>query len=431
MPIEHWMSFSTFAEQRYFVYPDRQTYSGVLINGNMASHAPSALATFLLEKAPNLSYIINPLTHAFQHEPEAIISSATREVKSSIKKLADSLGTGIPELVGKKPISPEDLKGREEEFVANCLKFQRTKLSDAMQKDEVLKYFDQSPSNLSPYALVSPYFYMTELTLDQWLELNLKYAKLSVDFKENENEKIFVPIVVEQGVILNERLIKKIVDEFSNIEVDGFLIWVDNLNEHKASGAELNGLIELARGLRQESNNKAVINLHGGFFSILSAGELGGYAMTGVAHGPEFGEYRSVVPVGGGIPVPKYYMRALHIRMKYRNAVSLINSMGWLSDAETYFKYVCGCQECKEVIANDIRNFTRFDVEAMKEGTKERCLKHYLNCKKSEYDFVSKESKEKIIDDISETKETFQEVLGLNSVSYLELWLNTLNNYDR
>ena len=420
--IEHWMSFSTFAEQRYFVEPDKGIDKGVLINGNMACHAPSALATFLLEKAPGIPYIIDPVTHAFQHDPTAILSPSTGEVKSSIKKLADSLGGKISEMVGKESISPEHLRGQEEELVEKCLQFQKTKLSNEMKKAEVLKYY--TPDNLSPYALVSPYFYMNETTVDNWLELNLKYAELSAN-AANKDEKIFVSVVVDQGIILDEALITKIVEAYSALDVRGFLIWVDNLNEHKASGAELRGLVKLARGLRR-NKEKEVINLHGGFFSILSASELGDQAMTGIAHGPEFGEYRSVVPVGGGIPMPKYYMRELHIRMTYASALRLINDMGWLSNAKTYYENVCHCEECISVIGTEIKNFTLFDARASVRGTKERCLKHYLNCKKDEYNFASKKSRDEIIEDILKTKEKFQKVLGLDATSYLDVWLKTL-----
>ena len=182
--IEHWMSFSTFAEQRYFVYPDEKTYEGVLITGNMACHAPSALATFLLERAPGIPYIIDPVTHAFQHDPTAILSPSTGKVKSSIEKLADSLGGKISEMVGKESISPKHLRGQEEELVENCLQFQKTKLSNEMKKAEVLKYY--TPDNLSPYALVSPYFYMNETTVDSWLELNRKCAELSASANKDE-----------------------------------------------------------------------------------------------------------------------------------------------------------------------------------------------------------------------------------------------------
>src|SRR5690349_16856718 len=58
MPIDHWMMFATFAEQRHFIYPSRQTYQGVIINGNMVAHAPDGLAAFILEKTDAIRYII-------------------------------------------------------------------------------------------------------------------------------------------------------------------------------------------------------------------------------------------------------------------------------------------------------------------------------------------------------------------------------------
>ena len=424
--IEHWMSFSTFAEQRYFVYPAKETYKGVIISANMVCHAPSGLGTFLLERAPDINYIIDPVTHAFQHNPTAIQSGATGKVKSSIKKLADTLEGKISELVGERSITPEDLKGQEEILVENCLRFQKEKLSSVMKQREVLKYFD-GVSNLFPYALVSPYFYMSETTLEQWLELNKKCAELSVNIKEKK-EKLFIPVVISQGIISDQNLISKVVKAFQNLEVDGFLVWIDNLNEYKASGTELRGLVKLAKDLRS-NNERDVINLHGGFFSLLSASELGRRAMTGVAHGPEFGEYRSVVPVGGGIPKPKYYMKPLHIRMLYREAVSLVQKMEWRSDVDAYYREACDCQLCKEVIGNKMDNFVLFDIEYEKEGTKERCLKHYLNCKKSEYDFASQKSADEITKEISKNKEKFQNKLGLDAVSYLDLWLDSLNYF--
>ena len=91
MPIDHWMMFGTFAEQRHFTYPTKDTYNGAIINGNMAAHAPDGLAVFLLEKTSNLPYIIDPLTHAFQHDPE-MICTGDGEPKSSIKALGDAFG---------------------------------------------------------------------------------------------------------------------------------------------------------------------------------------------------------------------------------------------------------------------------------------------------------------------------------------------------
>ncbi len=59
-----------FAEQNFFAYPTPDTYQGVIINANMAAYAPAGIAAFLLEKtAAKTRYVVDPLTHAFQHDP--------------------------------------------------------------------------------------------------------------------------------------------------------------------------------------------------------------------------------------------------------------------------------------------------------------------------------------------------------------------------
>src|SRR5436853_4415182 len=105
MPIEHWMMFGTFAEQRYFIYPTSDTYKGVVINGNMAAYAPDGLAAFLIERT-NLTYFVDPLTHAFQHNPSFVLGT-DGQPKSSISELAliyDPKGEHIRQLVGNKPL---------------------------------------------------------------------------------------------------------------------------------------------------------------------------------------------------------------------------------------------------------------------------------------------------------------------------------------
>ena len=126
MQIDHWMTFGTFAEQNYFIYPGVDTYKGVIINGNMAAYAPDGLAAFLLEKTPSLPYLIDPLTHAFQHNTNAI-KNEKNEVKKSIFNLSGYYGDPIEKHVGKRPILPEDFDNEElRTFVERCLNFQKT-----------------------------------------------------------------------------------------------------------------------------------------------------------------------------------------------------------------------------------------------------------------------------------------------------------------
>lgn len=437
MSIEHWMTFGTFAEQRHFIYPDKKTYSGVIINANMAAHAPAGLAAFLLEKTKNLPYLIDPLTHAFQHDPSAVLNSDD-EVKSSIKTLAESYGPPISVSVGQKPILPEDLsdKGVLKDFVKNCVKFQNEQIGTAIKENKVNKYLDESEKEHSPKAVIAPYFFMDEVTVDYWLEKNVEAIKVCLENASN----VFGTLVISQGVLINEAVLKKIKKAYGNLTVQGFVLWVDNFEEQTASLTELKSYLSLCRELRKR--DRELINSHGGFFSILAAGKLGENALTGVAHGPEFGEFRGVVPVGGGIPIAKYYVKDLHARIKFKEAIFILKRMGALDNLESYFKLMCNCAECKKVLDNNIDNFTLFgegNPKLIKRGsstvrmeyptteTKLRCLRHYLQCKKKEYKLSSGTSKSDLLTHLEESEEKFKNVLGLEAVSYLNNWAKAFN----
>ena len=439
MKIDHWMTFSTFAEQRFFIYPAPETYKGVIINANMATHAPAGIAAFLLERTRSMNFIIDPLTHAFQHEIKYIMSG--EEIKSSIKKLAQEYKEPFSDTVGIKPIQPSDFndESKRKEMVLRCINFQRNTLQNSKQKNEIDKYLSESERLLKPYALISPYFYLTEINYEGWLSLMKKCATDALSIKK-DNEKMFVAIVISQGVLEDKDIVKKIVSDFPN--VDGFLVWVDNFDEQNASIHQLKSFLHLCKRLKECSNE--VINLHGGYFSVLMAGNLGNAVLSGVAHGPEFGEYRSVIPVGGGIPVAKYYIPKLYARVKYRDALSVFKELGWLKDCRVFYENVCSCVLCKEVISNNIENFTKFGSTTVKDvrrrertirleypirETKEICLKHYLNIKKEEYKKSGELSREELLSDLKKNKEVFEPVVGIDFVGYLEKWRRSLNNW--
>lgn len=439
MSIEHWMMFGTFAEQRHFVYPTKTAYDGAIINANMAAHAPGGLAAFLLEKTDSLRYIIDPLTHAFQHDPDFVTDSEGKP-KTSIKLLADAYGDPLKSTLGVRPLLPKDLNDDRAllPVVKNCIAFQMNQLADAMAASDAMKYLDVPQSKLRPYALIAPYFYMTETTYRAWLPVCVRAATMARDIKGDA--KIFGSVVVSQGVILNPTACKQIADGLGPLGLDGYLLWVDDLDEQVAGGAELGGLVALARALRA-NGHREVINLHGGYFSVLAAGVLGNSAMSGVTHGPEFGEHRSVVPVGGGIPIARYYIPQVHARIRYRDAVRFLRTKGWMSDAKVFFKQVCACDECKTTIGNDIARFTQFGegvVKSVRRGggivrieyptmqTKLHCLRHYLNRKQYEYSFAATASREQILGELETGGDDFRDVMGLDGVGHLELWRDTL-----
>lgn len=444
MNVDHWMNFGSFAEQAYFVYPAPGTYKGVVVNANMVAYAPTGIAAFLMEKTDGkLKYMIDPQTHAFQHEPSAVKSknpkTGEENVKLSIRKMAESYGSPVAERVGIKPLLPEDLSDDSvlEPFVQRCLEFQRDTLSTEMEKSDANKYIAQSRPDLEPHALMSPYFYITESSGMEWLTVCERACKFAI--KHKKESKLFMPIVLSQGALLNDKIRTAVSNTFSVLDLDGFAIWIDNLDEHTAGSTDLIMMTELVRAL--SSSGQEVINLHGGYFSILCSAISSGKVFTAVAHGPEYGESRAVVPVGGGIPVAKYYVPKLHLRMKYRDALYIFQQKGLLSDASKFHSDVCGCEECQYVIDGDIANFRLFGDSSVKRvkrkggwvrmefstsDAKCRCLKHYLQIKKKEYSSASTMSKEDAVDYLEQTMQTAANGLGVGVGDYLSIWRDVL-----
>ena len=441
MPIDHWMMFGTFAEQRHFVYPTKNTYRGTVINGNMAAHAPEGLAGFVLEKTANQTYLIDPMTHAFQHDPYFVMDGSGK-TRSSIERLAKIYGAPVEKIVGSRPVRPGDFRDDDilEGFVKRCLEFQSRTITDAMAQHDARKYLPAiRDENLKPYAVIAPYFFMMETSLDDWLDVYARALRFSR--KHSGDAKLFASVVVSQGVVLDRGAWGKIVNVIKKGDVSGCLLWVDNLDEQQAGGAELQGLIELARSLRN-GGAREVINLHGGYFSILAAGILGGSALSGVTHGPEFGEFRSVVPVGGGIPIARYYIPQLHTRIRYRDAIRVLGAKGWLKNAADFHTNVCDCSECRKTLDGKSDNFIEFgrdNVRDVRRGsgivrigyptteTKLHCLRHYLQQKAREYQFASTGSRELIIADLDKGYAEFEEIVGLDGVGHLRLWKKLLS----
>ena len=221
--------------------------------------------------------------------------------------------------------------------------------------------------------------------------------------------------------------------------MEGCLIWIDNFDEQNVPMVELQAMKEFCTELKKSMSE--VINLHGGYCSIMLGGDVGGNCLTGVAHGPEFGEFRSVVPVGGGIPIARYYIPRLHRRVRFREALDLFTSEGWLNSLKDFSNHVCDCEECKDTLGGDVDNFTKFgegEVKNVRRGrgmvriefpfsaTKLRCLRHYLQRKNREYEFVRKANPDEMRKEIKDSIEEYEPFLGREGIDYLIRWRKTL-----
>ncbi|MEA2553207.1 MAG: hypothetical protein QOJ65_1383 [Fimbriimonadaceae bacterium] len=433
--IDHWMMFGTFAEQRHFIYPSVASYAGAVINANMAAHAPDGLAAFLVEKTSGLAYIIDPMTHAWQHEP-MFVCDAEGNPKKALSTLAQNYGEPYKSALGRRPLTPDDFRDQalHRESVERVITFQKNRLSLAMASTDAMRYLEATDKELRPRALVSPYFYLHEVNLQYWLPIMLQAVEYALPMADGI--PVYGGVVIGKGLLQSEKLRKQLTTALLSASLDGYVVWVDGLQEQEASASELCALLELCRSLRI-NGSRYILNLHGGYFSVLAAGELGNNALNGVTHAPEFGEARSVVPIGGGIPIARYYVPELHSRVRYRDAQAMFKAKGWLDSASSFFQNVCDCEECRKVLKDSAENFILFGegkVKEVKRGqgiarmeyptpeTKLRCLRHYLQRKQMEHDFVSRQPKEIQLQELTSSKDKYIDVLGFDGIKHLVIW---------
>jgi hypothetical protein len=254
-------------------------------------------------------------------------------------------------------------------------------------------------------------------------------------------------LVIDQELLMNcsidDATAKKVLQAYGGGPHEGVYIWVDDMPETDVSMRTLEAYAELCRKL--QSDEKRVVTLYGGYFSTALAGLTGGGVLSGACHGLEYGEDRGVVPVGGGLPMSKFYMPHMHRRVPFRDAVRLIAHIGGFDGAQDYFDKVCDCEACREVISADPeREFQAYGVTkpvSFRRGgqvvtldyptppTKDLCVRHYLHCKAREFHGVCEDSPANIVGGLRAAHDSVRQVIGADEAAYLKSWATILERY--
>jgi hypothetical protein len=453
------LRYGTNAEQKYIENLYKH-FDMLALNANMVAYTPGAIAQFLMQHCLEKCgcFFIDPITHAFQHDIDKIKSFSKKKneyvVKKSIVNLVEAYGNPIDEKINNnKVIIPNDFYNDDvkEAFCTRVIDFQINTISSQLKEKGFLEYLSDNEEMmqlLEPAFVIPPYFYVTEATLDSWLPINIDFIKISS--RVFNDRKIFAQLVVSKEILTSKYMRDIVCKEYINSNIKNLLIWIDDFNEHTASYDALTGYLELIHKLSKASIK--VYNLYGGFFSIMLTGfqDYLGFTLSGVGHGLEYGEYRAVVPVGGGIPTSKYYYFPLHQRLNYKTASELLEELGYFrispkEGAEKYYKEICSCPKCKEIIKNDINNFSKFEnteyyevnIKGVKQRrpyagqeTKESCIFHYVYNKKKEFLYSSKRNSN-ILDDLHVIYHEYDS-LGVLTPEYLyplKIWEKVLINY--
>jgi hypothetical protein len=451
MAVKKMLRYGTIAEQKY-IEAFRDRFDILLINGNMLAFAANAMARVVAENNGRIEYLVDPLTHGFQHDLE-LLKGTTGQLKVSIRKMLDAYGDFLEKkILNGQVITPKDFDNNITEvkdFVMKVIYFQRDYVQETAEGKDYYKYLKYAKVPLKPTWLVIPYFCMNAKTYDKWLPVNRQL--IDIANHEFPGESLAAELVLEKDLLEDDDiLINKIADSYIKSKILRVLLWIDNFSAFESSGKLLNNYVALIKKLTGQGIE--VYNLYGDYFSVLLCHPEFRIGLNGVCHGLEYGEKRSVIPVGGGIPINKYYYPPLHERLAFREASMLLKNKGFIDsgggpgDPEKYYAEICNCPTCHEIIKNDMNNFINFGEakpvtikgrfgdmtrQFPTQDAKSLCISHFLNAKLNEWTEISNTSLDELLQKLQVTSSEYTSILGYNLKATFDLWINVIQKSRR
>lgn len=429
--------FGTFAESRYYLGEFKYLFDLVGFNANMIAHAPDGVSAFVAQLA-NKAFFIDPQTHAFQQPLKTVMrknDDGDWELKPSIRKLACEYGSFVSKAAGVSRIGPGLSEGELKEITEGCLSFQWNKLQSSLEQSDAKEFLGDV--HLRPEFLVAPYFYLEPDEFNEELKDNLRFVEQAravlTKIVDKESVPLYAELVVGKELLIDNSKYKKITDDYKDSAADGFLLWIDNFSEVIESKDSLKKYLSLLTNLR--STEKPIIALHGSYLSVALSGP-GFSSLAGVGHGIEYGESRSVIPIGGGVPLAKFYFSKFFKRVNYDpDALDVLLEMNWIADRKTFLREVCSCVICKDTIGEDVVNSfhkygeTRVSAKNNKAYPTREAMHlsrtHYMHRKRAEHEFCKTASTKVIIDELSNSASVSAGIKS-QSFDHLKKWADVL-----
>jgi len=382
-------------------------YDGFLVNAHILAHYTSAFSALCLTL--NKPFFIIPDTHFFQLAPFTLFLDTKGGIRSSWEKLAESYGTLIKLILNQgRNLETKDFVSKTGSFhqslydlVESVLSFQKDRVALATQG---LARFFENPSTSTPTYLVAPYFYFASVE-DPWYKISLEMTRESIKRKGTHN--LFTLLCTSKSVLLSDNAISTIIDDFSDLELEGFLLWIQDFSETSEPSPLLDGLRRLVRKLKE--NDWKIINIHGGFFSSLMCY----YGLNGVGYGICYKEsddpesFATGGPPGG--PLPKYYLREIKIKLgKVETAVAL-NELPSLR---------CSCKICDKQIDYML------DAATPNAISKDLMKRHFLICKRDERDYICKSPLPQVLTNLDNIYKKYKKKIYLVPAEHLKRWVD-------
>jgi hypothetical protein len=450
----HIYHYNTHGEKRYFLGKEHHSlYDVIALNGNIVSLTPNGVAGFL--STSGKPFYIDPQTYAFQYPTihlKADVSDKDKgeeprfEFKPSIVKLAvERLGSIFANVITTdRPIHYAAFYNNNkinletiDEVCSKIINFQLNTMIDEV--DAETREYIEGNSNLTPQFIIAPYFSLTRHTWSKWFEINLCCFKRTKELCKQT--PVFMAIVISRDLLSNYNTI---CDQIASMKPDGIVLWIDDFIEEYISDSEITNYIELLRELRKCT--KTIYISHGGYLSLLLSRPETKGLVDGVGHSVNYGEHRGVVPIGGGIPMARFYLLSVHSRLRFGDAAGIAVGMNWLASEKIYRDKICKCRQCVDLFSTNKsaekvfyaygdnkpvtirrRSGSIVRLEYPTKEAKQIATRHYLYNKAEEFKDVNEQSLNVLLQNLETTYNEIASQIGEEFVSHLLTWCQNLD----
>lgn len=354
---EHLIRLGILKERAFLVDGFTSTYTGLVCNANLIVTVGGGVAALLREaigRGTVKGYLIDPMTHILSVSREAI-SNREGNIRSGVLRLLEEYD--LPQsIVEAIPIDPSLIRdGAARSLAESVVRFQREAiLATASRDKEYIDYAEEGNVPLSafkPERLIAPYLFIAQ---NQYFEEALRAnAELFKHTASIANETPIAYVMVQKQLLQNQEHTDTIVEYYRATGAKTVFVWITRLDEHSARLDELNACYSFIRKL--VDSGMEVVRVYSSCLPFSIKDER----LTGVCHGPGYGESREETPVGGGLPTPKFYMPMLHKRIQFEQAQIYVQRVIGNS-VQSYFDRICNCPACQRVMENNLANFARF-----------------------------------------------------------------------
>lgn len=348
----------------------KNDFSAVIFNATIVAYSKSAVADLVAVHKNH--YIIDPQTHIYQQKLEDVQAKdklGNAILKKSVDKYLDELPSKLKLLFLSKggSLSTKDIAPFIEELSEKVYLFDSQYVNSYLQGKEYDKYLKYANVGPIPEVIIAPYFMIkssySQKEIEEWLNINQQSAYSFIE-KNSGKFPVAVQIVLERELLNRDNIVEIIKRAYEHIPVEYAFIWIDDFNLFDATFIQKRNFKDLLLFLN-ECNIKPVM-AYGGYDSIILCSKDLKYRMYGVAQSVGYGENRPITPVGGGLPVNKYYFPPLHTRMKMSEVAGVLANKGYFAmdkyeASERFYREICNCRQCREVIGNDINGFDKYD----------------------------------------------------------------------